>query len=677
MVASVLGLLGLLKLDAQTVQPFFEPPVSSGTIEVKLYPTESVGTGTPTLVTFGIPFTRGSVTNAELANLRVLNSSGSEIPAYVKESTPWRHATDLSIHNQSVRIAMIQINHSFSVSYPNYETITVEYGLTPRTMSITASTDPKTAWHMVTSGDFVASDNVMEPDVYAVLPKEYLCNGALKTRMLPLDSSVPLTREDPYVVDAATYPGYVKKDHAQHNFFFSIINEDDPLVLPANECPYKTDFEPWLYDRVTTMYNLYMQSGNFKVLREAVRNAQFYKNQLYDDTTIPTDAIGVFKLKVTSPTDYIGNNGAMYSYNEGLAYTYWLTGDEEMLNPIEWVVNAHEANDPPTLWSASSASWTERFTSFRLLVNTIAFEVTGSSTYKTNFTSQYNDFIWHQNGAGGVLPASRIDGGLYHYGSQHGDGTPTELLASSWMTALVAGSMVRVYGVTDDINVAQFIKRLGTFESAALKEDAMHSYSSSYSGNLWYGDYMMKYDGTTDERDGSEIEHSMDIAVTLAWAAYFSYLLGTPESSFYTHANYAYDSYDIGVNYWVRPSAPSAGFTAYRVTPWRKYGWEYTPSASFTWLMQNLDPTLGVHSDNTSEYNKLYPNPSNQWIKLDLSSYHGAKKISFINTQGVIQKEVTTEAQFESINIENLSSGIYIICITDGDIQTSQRFIKN
>ncbi len=677
---AIIFCFGAFNSLAQTVAPFFAPSVTSGQIEVKLYPMENVVPGTPTLVTFGVPFTRGSLLTSELSKIRVLSSpltTGPEIPAYVQQVTPWRHTTNLAVDSQSVRIVKVQIMYTFTSAYPNYETIYVEYGVSNRLSNVATMQNSKTAWHLVTTGSFLSTDNIQEPDVYAVFTKQFLSDGAVKlSRMLPLDAGVPLGRENPAIVDVATYPGYVKKDHGQHNFFFSIINEDDPLVTLPNSCPYKTDFEPWLYDRVTAMYNLYMQSGNIKALREAVRNAQFYKSQLYDNTTTPTNAIGVFKLKVLTPGAYVGNNGAMYSYNEGLAYTYWLASDDDMLAPINWVVNAHEQNNPPTLWSPSAGSWTERFTSFRLIANTVGYEVTGNTTYKNSMISQSNDLIWHQNGAGGILPANRIDGGLYHYGSQHGDGTPTAYIASSWMTALISEAMIRVYGVTEDVTIANFIKRIGTFEKAALKLDAAHTYTSSNPGALWYGDYIMLFDGTSDERDGSEVEHSMDVSVTLAWAAYFANLTGTPDNTLITAANDAYASYNVGVNYWIRPTAPSSGFTAYRVTPWRKYGWEYTPSASFSWLMNTLTAPTGIKTDNNTIASiNIYPNPASDVIIIDCKEKQELL-ISVYAITGSKIFEINSNEITNQINIAALPNGIYIVKALGKHCVTAKKIIK-
>jgi Putative Ig domain len=263
------------------------------------------------------------------------------------------------------------------------------------------------------------------------------------------------------------------------------------------------------------------------------------------------------------------------------------------------VVQCQETNAANSQWSPSQGFWTERSVAFKLLANVILFEVKGDSAARTRITTQTGHMIWHQNGASGTSPAiptaGRIDGGLYHYGSQHGDGTAGAFLASSWMSVLVQDAMIRAYALTEDANVAAFIRRMGNFLRVASKSDTGHQYGG---GALYYVDYMMRYDGVSDVRSTGEEEHSLEIAAALAWSWYFSELTGAADTTLKTMADNCYDAYDIGVNYWIRPTGPASGLCAYRITPWRKYGWEHRPSGSLSWLMNqsggtsNTAPTI-------------------------------------------------------------------------------------
>jgi hypothetical protein len=166
LVAAVLLLLMPAALRAQP-PAFFAPAEPTGRLAVRLYPMENVTAGAPRLVTFGVPFPRGSLTPAQINTVRVFKGA-AEIPAFVEALTPWRHFTDPSIDGASVRVARIQIQYTFTSLHPQFETIEVEWGVGARTQSVATLQNPRTGWHQVTGGSFVAADGVSEPDVYAV-----------------------------------------------------------------------------------------------------------------------------------------------------------------------------------------------------------------------------------------------------------------------------------------------------------------------------------------------------------------------------------------------------------------------------------------------------------------------------------------------------------------------------
>src|SRR5262245_50251357 len=104
---------------------FFAPAEPAGSVNVQLVPLANVTAGAPEVVTFGVPFTRGSVTAAQLSQLRVLKN-GVEIPAFVEQLTPWRSIDDPAIDGKSVRVARIQIPYTFAALTP--ESVTVQWG---------------------------------------------------------------------------------------------------------------------------------------------------------------------------------------------------------------------------------------------------------------------------------------------------------------------------------------------------------------------------------------------------------------------------------------------------------------------------------------------------------------------------------------------------------------------
>lgn len=588
-------------LGPRVVKPLMPAAELHGVIEVRLHPIEGVAAGSEQLITFGVPFPRGSITQAGLSKLRVLDSRNQEIPAFVEQLTPWRHINNAALDNTSVRVARIQIRRSLAVVHPNAETLRVEWGFSDRTQSRPSLENPRNGWQPVTTGSFVAADGVAEPRVYAVLSSSVLSKGLLRLGpMRPFHQDIAATRDDPAVMDATEhYPEYREQMFASKNFFYAHINEDDARVTVANQTPYKAaEGEPWLYDRVSAFYNLYFRSGAFKVLRESVRAGEYYRVNLYPDGTTPNTAVGTFRLKNPNPSGYIGSNGAMYSYSEGLAYSHWATGDDLSKDGARLAAKAQQdANDEPDRWSTGS-SYTERHVGIKLSGLVVGYELFGDVPYKAGATQTYrervvtltNNLIWHQNGAGGALPANRVDGGLWKYGGQEGNGPSGSLLVSFWQTPYVIDPMVRAYVLTDNVEIAHFIRRTGN----ALKYGAK-SYSPSqrtvYTNvpeNLRLVDYVTLIDGSTYAADGAGPEHTLSVAGAMAWAYYFSRLTGQPDTTLADAANELYRTYDYETNEWTRPGGPASGLSAYRNSPWRRYNWTYKTSGGLSWCLSDV-----------------------------------------------------------------------------------------
>ncbi len=651
-------------MTAEASEPFLTPSVSSGNLVVRLHPTEDVPIGASVLVTFGVPFSQGSVAPAALAYVRVLRN-GVEIPAYVGQLTPWRHFSDPAVDSQSVRIALIQIHQSFNQSYPQYDSVTVEWGGPPRTLDVPNLENPRNAWHLVTSGSFQSTDSVYEPDVYAVLPKEQMCRGILKPpRMEPFAESISPTRDDPFVMQPILHwPGNQEQMLAQKNFFFTIVNQDDPL--DTNLCRYTTEYEPWLFDRSASIYVLYFRSGFFTALREAVRSAVFYAQHLQPS--------GFFDLNPS--------NDAKYSYNECLAYTHWLTGDSVIKEKISWAPRAF--NDYQAQWAPSSGFWTERHTGTKLLDHILAYEVFGGG-YKDSAQSIVDALIWHQNGAGGLLNPGVMDGGLFHYGHQHAwDWDPDSLGASGWMNMFIIDPMLRVYGSIGSAQVADYIRRTGkfftkiAFQTSYLSADGLH---------MLYPRYAILMNGTDYSCDGYEWSdelHSMEVAAGTAYAHYFSEIIGQPDTMLHFIADQYYYTYDDWTNYWIRPNGPASGLSAYRVNPFRKYNWEYRPSGGYSWAMAQQGP-VGVGTSQQGAALKpglillpAYPNPAKAAVRLRYTlAAPGRVRLAIYNVLGQVIRVLVDgvqpvgphDARWDLRNQGNrpVSSGTYLCTIEAG-----------
>jgi len=562
--ATLMMLALLTGSTAAAVEPFHASPQTSGSIDVTLHATAAVTANTPVVASFGVPFPRGSISAATLEQLRVIDGS-NEVAAWVEGLTPWRHRSNPAINGQSLRVVLVQVEVMFA-DPAQPRSLRIEYGGQLRTLNRPQRATRASTWGPVNSGSFVAADGVLEPLVHATLPAAWLARGALRnTRSLAFDPSNPAQRDSPAAMGAIlTWPGTQEAERAHKNNFYTVINEDDPLVAQANFCPYKTAFEPWLYDRSATMFALYLRSGSLKALREAVRHAEFYRARI--------NGSGGFSL---NPSDN------KYSFNESLAYAYWLTGDETFLPAITSTASAH--NGSPHAWTAALNFWTERMVAFKLMAHLIDYEVNGTLARRDSVNAIVTALAAHQNGVPAGIPSPHIDGGWYHTGNQHGDWDGAAYGASTWMTALLTDALRRAYASNEDATTAQMIRRSGTFLRASLRVGG-----SQYGNTTLAPRYVIEHDGTDFAATAPihDEEHALDVVAALAWADYFGALLNQRDPALAADINALYATYDRSVNFWIRPNAPASGLSAFRVSPWRKWGWEHRTSDGLSWALQ-------------------------------------------------------------------------------------------
>lgn len=672
--------LSLLALENQAQNSFLAPAEEQGRIELKLHPTEVVSAGTPVLVTFGMPFPKASITEAELSTVRLMDGE-QEIPAHVSMLNPWRP------DNNSVRIARVQFEYTFSQAYPAFESIELEWGNQQRSQEKVSFEDPRSAWHLVTAGSFEAADAVYEPDVYVVLPKEHLSKGVLKlTRMSPFHKDIGIDRDDPASLNYAAMDSGRIHESAGKNFFYTLVNEDtDPNTLSSDQiCDYKNQSEPWLFDRSAAMYVNYFRSGSFKILREAVRASQYYASKIYpEDYNNCTACTGMFSLKMTDPIQiYPGGNSAMYSYTENLAYTYWLTGDEEWLPTMHHIVKAYEQSEA-TRWAPEVSVWTERHTGLELLATMVAYEVFGTPAYWYRSMDIIGDFIWHQNGAGGQIAASTLDGGLYHYGHQHAwDWDENSLGMSPWMSSLIVDPMLRAYAHTEADSIAEFVVKLGhALASSCIATDI---FASEYANAdaLQCPLYAMGPDG--NRAAGSEydeyafVEHALDVGIAIAWAYYFDQMTGNNTPFLREKAEELYKTYAITVQYWTRPTGPDYQKTQYRIAPWRKYAWQQRNTGSYPWLLYSNEYPAHIQGELVEKGNlKLFPNPAQDYVMLTLPEIGEEAMVRIIDNAGRIHFEKSYYgAHTIRMPLKNIRTGIYFMQVETNGESLVKRFLK-
>ena len=516
------------------------------------------------VASFGVPLPPGHVTDAAL--VRVLDASGTEIPAYVESLGDWvaippsdTLCTGISPTVPGIRSVLVQI------AAPTTEaTYTVDFS--PRTANKT-KTPVADTFVPVTSGTFDAADGITEPGAYATLPANWLaCSG-----ITPMQT----------VLGAGTF--MAEADQAQVNFWPTTLNLNADNLLDSQLHKYKTEYEPWLYDRAQSYYATYVRTGELKYLREATRATQYYRKNIYDGSECSSgNCRGYFKLKNPSPDKWMDFK---YSYNQSLASYYWLTGDASVKSQMADVTAAAKYAQDITQRLTGDANsgnirrMTERHWAFAFLAVSEEYNVTGDPALLDYLNAGIDAMVWsQQNQPEGNDPKGCF--GHYLYGFP-------DIAAVPWMSSLLAHSFVQAYEITGDQRIPKMIADLATcFTEVAIYEppnqaadlpDWMPCYEAApYKAGT-------PPDSCFDVDQWNDFEHAVDVTHLFALGVYFTQdqaqrakLLAGIAKIWPGHAH--------SVKKWERLTSPE-GYSKYRVSPPRKFAWQYKNTGSIGWAL--------------------------------------------------------------------------------------------
>jgi hypothetical protein len=374
--------------------------------------TPDAGTGNNELINLGIPFPKGVLSHS--SNVRILDEQGAEVAAYVADTIKWHS-------DGSVRAVKVQFFADMSSGLKIYSFDTTQ----PRTINLQEQP--------YNNGTTPAKESFRIPRVLATLTPEWLTGSMIAGHQTILDST--------------NYDNYIKSQWQW-----------------AKDTSY-TEYSNWLLDRVSTITKLYIRSGNPEYLKEAFNSYRFYMDKIKTSGTPGwPDCAGGWEYLDKSPCD------SKYVYIEPVLLMLALTGDDTQhdVTKIDLMVRAWETGGwsyPLEPYSSADTPITERTLGLRLQAFADSYELTGNPDYLALMNTAVDYLYDHQT----ANPDGFLNDGCWrhswalHEGVTYPGNVADDRRCSSWMTAMIIGSLYKAYEITNDSRILEMVQRFGDF----------------------------------------------------------------------------------------------------------------------------------------------------------------------------------------------------------------------
>jgi hypothetical protein len=372
----------------------------------------NAGSGSPVLVSLGIPFPPGALTDPAL--LRILDEKGNEVASTAKVMLRW-HFKD-----GSIRAVRVQFRAPLATDKETYYFATGK----PRQQEIAG-------WPYET-GLVDGEQGLRVPMVLGTLTPEWL------TASLIAGPQIPAGPNEPYAKYMARQFQWAQK-----------LPVDDPTA--------------WLFDRPSTLFKAYVRTGRFDYLQAADTSYRFYMKYIKRDGLPMSPSCGGGWTLGGKPCD------AKYVYIEPILLAVGLTGndathDADTVNKMVTLWANGGWSGEPGPYSRPSEYFTERLAGLGLLATVSAYELTGNphelamikqrvgwlyDQQRDNPDHLGNDGSWrnswqlHENDS--YNPATDVRG------------------ASPWMTENIIDALWHAWLVTGDKRIPEMITGFGRY----------------------------------------------------------------------------------------------------------------------------------------------------------------------------------------------------------------------
>lgn len=542
-------IVGFLALIAGSGPTYSGQPLDS--VSATIHPANSVRVGEIVRISFGLPFSEGSLEDP--GRIRILDATGNEVPAVADPLVKWvdRNA---GVTLKSWRSVLVQFEWRFSDIKP--QQIRVEWGGGARTRSLNNVVPPGKDWIAVDDREYPATAKVREPRVYTTLPAEYLVQAGIFPETMPFAKK---SRHGDF--------SFINEAHVK--FFSTAVNDVGPGIKESEKINYLTDNEPWLYDRATVFFRTYVRSGRLEHLRAAHRAADFY--------AMHVDANGYFDIK--------REHDAKYSYSESMFTDMLLFGNRAHLGKIEDVTRA--TSQVRLHYANPEHFWTERHVAYRVLNAVVAYEATGKDAYIKRAREDIASLISMQTNPPEFIPSRlRREGCFVHTALSHGEGNADEYVCSPWMSVLIIGAMQRYDWYGKDRKIAESVMRLADFVlgSGSRVDGKWIDGPRPNQPRIPY--YLATQEKVLEGDPWADKEHALDVSKITALAHFYAKRFTDPRAEAYRRGTLELiGSARANLAQWIRTDGPSYGKPVYRLSPPRKFNWWFYPYHDIEYLL--------------------------------------------------------------------------------------------
>ncbi len=372
-------------------------------------------TGLTVAVTLGLPLPPGTLTDPD--RLSLYDGAGEEIPAHAEPTLRWHSVDD------SIRALRVQFRLPI-----DGESQAIRFRLdVPRTRSI----EPWPYTDGLVDGDH----HLRVPGALATLSPAWLTASLIAGPQVPFD------------VETNAYDRYLARQFVWAR------------ALPT------TDPHAWLFDRTSTLFKLYVRSGDIEHLRAAVGSYRFYMSKLIrTGAASGATCIGGWAFAAVNSCD------VKYVYVEPILLALGLTGDGSLHDDtlVKHMVMLWDSGGwsgiPAGPYTRADQVFTERHIGLGLLETVKAWELTGSTDYRQRVDQRVGWLIDHQRTNPDGQPA---DGAWRHSWQRHeGDeyDPATDIRgASPWMSENIVDGLWQTWLVTGDARIPGMLTAFGQY----------------------------------------------------------------------------------------------------------------------------------------------------------------------------------------------------------------------